>query len=189
MLEAASVAGKEFSPAAVACALRLDLVQIEEHCERLVRIDYSLSSAGISHWPNGTVASGYRFIHTLYHDVFYQRVTAARRSQLHRRVGECKESAYRPGAIEIAAELAIHFEQGRDYRRAIQYLRLATEDALGRYDYHGAIGYITRLLKLVDQLISAEQLSLRVEMLEQLSSTLSVFEADGGVTRKHRVAP
>jgi len=129
ILETASVAGEEFSAAAVAGALDVDMARIEEQCERLVRSDCFLRSAGISHWPDGTVASGYSFIHPLYHDVFYERVTAARRSQLHRRVGACMESAYGPRASEIAAELAMHFEQGRDYRRAAQYLRQTTENA------------------------------------------------------------
>jgi hypothetical protein len=35
------------------------------------------------------------------------------------------EEAFGPRASEIAAELAVHFAEGRDYHRAVQYLQHA----------------------------------------------------------------
>ena len=72
------------------------------------------------------------FCMRLYQEVLYERVTAGRRVRLHRRIGEREEQAYGEQAREIAAELAVHFEQGRDYRRAVQYLQQAGENALRR---------------------------------------------------------
>jgi predicted ATPase len=54
------------------------------------------------------VAGGYRFTHALYQEVAYTRLTAARRAQLHRRIGERKEVGYGAQARLIAAELAVH---------------------------------------------------------------------------------
>ena len=74
VLEAASVAGVEFSAAAVAAALEEEVTQVEERCERLVRREQFLRSLGIGEWPDGTVAGRYGFRHVLYQNILYQRM-------------------------------------------------------------------------------------------------------------------
>ena len=73
-------------------------------------------------------------------------MSPGRRSLLHRRIGERLETAYEPRTSEIAAELAVHFERGREVSRAIRYLQQATETALQRYAYHEATFLLTRAL-------------------------------------------
>ncbi len=51
LLEAASVAGFEFSTVEVAAALAADEVTTEEHCEQLARRPQFLRPAGVSEWP------------------------------------------------------------------------------------------------------------------------------------------
>ena len=130
VLEVASVAGVEFSAAAVAAGSEEEIVQVEGRCEELVRRNQFLQARGIEEWPDGTVASRYSFIHALYQEVLYGRVTGARRVRLHQQIGEREEAGYEERAEEIAAALAVHFEHGRDYRRAVQYLRQAGENAI-----------------------------------------------------------
>ncbi|HEV8718276.1 MAG TPA: AAA family ATPase, partial [Candidatus Binatia bacterium] len=139
VLEVASVAGVEFSAATVAAGLEAEVIEVEELCEGLARRAQFLRSRGVSEWPDGTVAAHYQFIHSLYQQAWYERVTAGRRLHLHRRIGECEEAAYGPRASEVAAELAIHFECGRDYGRAVQYRRQAAKIALQRCAYREAI--------------------------------------------------
>lgn len=122
VLEAASVAGAEFSAAAVAAGAEQPPETVEAQCEALVRREQFLCVRGMSEWPDGTVATRYQFLHALYQEVLYERIPAARRSRLHRLIGERTEAAYGDQAKEIAAELALHFEQGRDYRKAVRYL-------------------------------------------------------------------
>ena len=55
LLEAASIAGVEFSAAAVAAALAADVEQIEEWCEGLARRQLFLRPTGNSEWPDGTL--------------------------------------------------------------------------------------------------------------------------------------
>ena len=62
--------------------------------------------------PNGEAATRYGFIHALYQNVLYERMSASRRVQLHRRIGERGEDIYGENAREIAAELAMHFDRG-----------------------------------------------------------------------------
>ncbi len=83
------------------------------------RFSYSLSAQG-DHQPFASTRQG--FVHALYQNVLYGRLPASRRVQLHRRIGERGEEVYGERAKEIAGELAMHFERGRDYKRAAKYL-------------------------------------------------------------------
>src|SRR5262249_53743082 len=51
-LEAASIAGTEFSAAAVATALQADVSEIEQRCNKLVQREEFLRRAGVSEWPD-----------------------------------------------------------------------------------------------------------------------------------------
>lgn len=132
LLEVASVAGAEFSAASVAAGLEAEVDGIEEQCEALVRQEHFLRASGTAEWPDGTVAARYGFLHALYQDILYGRLTARQRRRLHQRIGEREEQAYGERAREIAAELAMHFQQGHDYRKAVQYLQQAGKNAVRR---------------------------------------------------------
>jgi DNA-binding winged helix-turn-helix (wHTH) protein/predicted ATPase len=168
VLEAASVAGVEFSAAAVAAGLEADVVEAETRCEGLARRQQWLRSTGSDEWPDGTVAGRYAFIHALYHQVVYHQLAAARRVHLHRRIGASKEEAYGTRAGEIAAELAVHFEHGRDYRRAVQYLQHAAETAGRRHAPREAIDYLRRALTLLKAMPETPQ-RLQQELEVQLA--------------------
>jgi predicted ATPase/DNA-binding winged helix-turn-helix (wHTH) protein len=161
VLEAASAAGLEFSAATVAASLDVDVIAAEAWCEELVRRHQWLRAMGPEEWPDGTLAGRYAFGHALYHDVVYQQLAAARRAQLHRRIGAQKEAAYGTRAGEIAAELATHFEYGRDYQRAIRYLQRAAEVAGQRYAHREMIEYLRRALALLRAMPAAPELTRR----------------------------
>jgi predicted ATPase len=144
VLEAASVVGMVSSAAAVAAGVQDTLEAVEEQCASLARHGPFLEADGVEAWPNGTVAGRYRFRHTLYQDVLYERVTAPRRLRLHRQIGAALEAGYGPQARKYAAALADHFVRGRDDQRAAVYLRQAGENALRRWAYAEAIGYLSR---------------------------------------------
>jgi len=176
VLEAASVVGREFSTAAVAAALGKGVEEVEERCEKLTRRGQFLWAIGISEWPDGTVAARYCFIHSLYHNVLYDRITTARRMRWHRQIGEREEVGYRHGAVEIAAELAMHFERGRDYHRAVQYLRQAGEKAIRQHACHEAIGHLGKGLELLKRLPDTpehiqQELALQIALCGQLVAT------------------
>jgi len=152
MLEVASVAGAEFSAAAVAAGRGTGGEEVEEQCAALVRRERFLRSSGTAEWPDGTVTARYSFLHALYQEVLYDRVPAGRRARLHRRIGEREEQAYGERAREIAAALAVHFEWGRDYRRAIRYLQQAGENAVRRSAYQEALSLLTKGLELLKTL-------------------------------------
>jgi DNA-binding winged helix-turn-helix (wHTH) protein/predicted ATPase len=152
VLEAASVAGVEFAVAAVAAAVATDVVVVGDRCARLAERGQFLRPAGLAAWPDGTVTAQYGFLHALYQQCWYERVSVERQQQWHRRIGVRQEAAYGSLAPEIAAALAVHFEQGRDTRRAIRYLQHAGEQALRRHAYGEGASYFTRALALLTTL-------------------------------------
>src|SRR5262245_27624445 len=149
ILEAASAAGVEFSAAAVAAAESLSLDDVEQGCAELARRASFLTSLGSDTWSDGTIAGRYGFHHALHQEVVYERIATGRRVALHRRIGERLEAGLGERAVEIANELAMHFERGREVSRAIRYLRLAGEIATQRSATREAVGHLTRALDLL----------------------------------------
>lgn len=157
LLEAASIAGVEFSAAAVAAAVTASIPAIEEQYTKLARRSHFLRSLWSTEWPDGTVAQQYAFIHSLYQNTLYQRIPAGKRVQMHSRIGLQKELAYGAQARQIAVKLAVHFERGHDFHRAVQYRRYAAETALQRYAYREAIEHCTIGLELLTATSSSEE--------------------------------
>jgi predicted ATPase len=194
VLTAGSVAGMEFSAASVAAALERATAEVEECCDELARRQLFIRSLGAGQWPDRTVASRYRFVHSLHRNALYQSIAPARRGAFHRSIGEREEMAYGDRACEIAAELAAHFEQAGADRRAVRYLRAAADTATRRNANTEAAGYVGRALGLAERLPDAERVAARLVLLEQLgqvrramgdvSAAVDTFEALAGYARE-----
>lgn len=152
LLEVASVAGVEFSAAAIAAGLRATVEEIDQQCEALARQGQFIEARGTEEWPDGTLSERYSFRHALYHAVLYERLTETQRVRLHRRIAERKELAYGQRVNEIAAEFALHFEKGYLYQKAVDYCQLASGAALERYARHEAAAFLTKGLQLLQRL-------------------------------------
>jgi DNA-binding winged helix-turn-helix (wHTH) protein/predicted ATPase len=163
VLECAAVAGVESSAAAIAAGMAEgggDVVAVERACDELARRNCFLKSGGVADWADGTVASSYRFVHELYRDVVYQSLGEARRAQLHRAVGARLEAAYAQRAApagERAAELAMHAERGRDWRRALRHLRDAADAAARQYAHREVVDYLRRAQVAIERLPADQQ--------------------------------
>jgi predicted ATPase len=152
VLAVGSVAGAMFSAAAVAAGLNAEVVQVEEWCTALARRRQWLEACGEQHWHDGTVAGGYRFTHALYQEVAYTRLTAARRVEVHRRIGARLEAGSGVQARQMAAELAVHFTRGHDTWRAVTYLHYAGENAMQRQAQQEALAHLAQGLELLKRL-------------------------------------
>jgi DNA-binding winged helix-turn-helix (wHTH) protein/tetratricopeptide (TPR) repeat protein len=152
LLEAASVAGAEFPAAAVAAALEADEILVEERCSGLVRGGQFLRFLGHAEWPDRTVTARFAFTHSLYREQLYARIAPARRAQLHRRLGERLQRGFASRANEIAAELAVHFEQCREHRRAVEALCDVAARAIGAGAHRAALVSLSRASELLDAL-------------------------------------
>jgi DNA-binding winged helix-turn-helix (wHTH) protein/predicted ATPase len=152
LLQAASLAGFEFSTAAVAAAAEVSVAEVEERCAVLAQRQHFVQQAGLSEWPDGTREARYRFRHAVYQYLWSERVTPYQRPQLHQKIGERLEAAYGSRTSEIAAELAVHFEQGRDYEKAVRYLQRAGQNATRRSAHVEASGHFAKGLELLQVL-------------------------------------
>ncbi len=168
VLEGASVVGMDCSAEAISAGLDEDIVKIEEVCDGLARRHHFLLPAYLAELPDGTITPRYRFIHALYLDVLYRRVASTRRSQIHGRIGERGETAYGERVAEIAAELAVHFEQARDWNRAIKHLVVAAENASRRSANHEAVTLARRGLELLKTLPETGERDAQESMLNQI---------------------
>jgi predicted ATPase len=152
VLEAASVAGVEFSAATAAAGLAQELEHVDDWCTALARRGQFLQTSGERTWPDGTMAGSYRFVHALYQQVLYHRLSAAQRVRLHQRIGARLEAGHGAQADDIAVELAMHFARGRDVRRAVQYLGQAGQRSMERSAYVEAIAHLTKGLEVLQTL-------------------------------------
>jgi DNA-binding winged helix-turn-helix (wHTH) protein/tetratricopeptide (TPR) repeat protein len=132
VLEGASVAGAEFSAAAVAAALERPQNEIEAYFTRLSRREQFISEQGPITWPDGTVAAGFRFHHALHQEVLYGRLPVGHQVQLHRLIAKREEAGYGERAAEVATELANHYRRANDKQKATQYFQLAGQRAITR---------------------------------------------------------
>jgi DNA-binding winged helix-turn-helix (wHTH) protein/predicted ATPase len=178
VLEAASIIGMSFSAMAVSAALQIETTQAEEQCTEFARRGHFLRHSGVAEWPDGTVASCYQFTHAMYQEVLYGRAPVARRVELHRLVGSRQERAYGVHAKKIAAELAMHFERGREYRRAVFYLHQAGVNAIRRNAHHEAIRYLNKGLESL-KVIPADRERAHQELSLQLTLGLPLAATRG----------
>src|SRR5262249_55298151 len=169
VLEVASVAGAEFS-ASVIAAPELTLETAEDVCNRLASRSHLIRATGFRQFSDGTVSSRYQFAHALYRDVLYDRLGPARRARLHLRIGERLEALSQDDRSAIASELADHFEQGSDWTRTVEYLRLAADASRRRLAQREAMAILRRALGLVHHLPEAERAANEVGILETLAT-------------------
>ncbi|MBO0734148.1 MAG: AAA family ATPase [Methylocapsa sp.] len=169
VLETASVDGVEFSAAMLAGPASEEICRVEQICEILARRGMMLRAAGAAEWPNGTIAGRYSFLHGLYQQILYQRLAPGQRAQLHRCLAERLEQGYGDKATDIAAVLACHFEQGREFPKAINYLRAAATNSSQRFSNGEAAAYLRRALNLVNRLPADERLAEKINLLRRLA--------------------
>ena len=150
LLEAASLAGVEWSAAAVAAAVEETLGWVGKLGRGLGTARAICAGPGVEEWPDGTSAERYAFRHALYQQVLYDRLPVGQRHpDFIDKLGEREADGYGARAVEKAAELAVHFDRGRDAARAVPVTQQAATTALGRYAYAEAIAHCTRGLELL----------------------------------------
>ena len=173
LLEAASVAGDDFTPLVVAAALGKEAADAELRCETFARAQRLLRITGRVEWPDRSVSRRYAFTHELHRQVVYEAIPEGQRMRLHQRIGQALEAAYGARQMDIAPQLALHFERGRD-GRALRYLETAATRASQRFAGREAIGYLQAALTLVALLPDGDERRRReLELRLALGAALS----------------
>jgi DNA-binding winged helix-turn-helix (wHTH) protein/tetratricopeptide (TPR) repeat protein len=150
LLSAAAVCGVEFRVSTVASALEQDALAVGQACEGLAREQLWLSAPRAEQGGNAP-EQPYAFRHALFRQVLYERIAAPVRAQLHRKVGATLERERAAGAPVTAAELAMHFELGREPLTALRCYAEAAQAALARLAPAECMRLTGRALALLDE--------------------------------------
>jgi DNA-binding winged helix-turn-helix (wHTH) protein/tetratricopeptide (TPR) repeat protein len=181
----ASVEGGEFSTRVLAELLGADEIELEERLHALGAVHRLIDVLGEETWPDGELSTRYRFAHALYQNELYAGLVARRRMQLHLRTAE---ALARHADIEhsesertrLAATLAVHFERGRDFARAVEFLSVAGQNAHRLCAYAEDERHHQRALELCEQLPEAERRARRPGLL----LSLGWAQSDSGQSEK-----
>lgn len=151
LVEVASVAGAEFTSAMVASACEQDDLEVEGRLTELAAGGQFVESLGELELTGGAVSARFGFVHALFAEIAYARLSPGRRTRLHRAIGSAIEATSGGGAVP-AAELALHFSLGHNPERAIVYFRVAAEQSLARSGHREAVEHLTAALAALDEL-------------------------------------
>jgi len=169
VLAAASVAGVEFTPAAVASAAEYPLAQVQDICHELARRHQIIRASGTRRLAHAADLPCYQFAHVLYREVLYEQQAPGRRAVRHQRIGEQLEYLFEGHTEEIAAELALHFEHAADWCRAVKYSRQAAETSERRYAHREAIALLSRAREQASRMPAEQRLDVEMEILDRLA--------------------
>jgi DNA-binding winged helix-turn-helix (wHTH) protein/tetratricopeptide (TPR) repeat protein len=151
-LEYASVQGEEFTSVILAKLLEMDELAMEERLDYLDKVHQLIQTTGVDELPDGTPTTRYRFRHVLYQNSLYNDAVNQRRVRLHRQTGELMIRYYGDQAPRFATQLAMHFERGRDFHRAIDFLIQAGDNAAAFWVPTQACEHFSRALELTEKL-------------------------------------
>jgi DNA-binding winged helix-turn-helix (wHTH) protein len=186
ILETASVVGLRFAVRLLGGDQAEDGLVLEECCDRLSKRSLFIGATGLMELGPGCVSASYEFTHSLYRDILYRRLSAARKMRLHRTIGEQIEKVFAGRLHEVAGELARHFETCRESLRAIQCLRILAHTSARRHALREGLDALHHALQLgrhlpepdrsMIELELVDQIGLYYRLMGQLSSAASAFE-------------
>ena len=144
---------------------------IEETCDRLASRQQFIRSVGVHNDPSGVPSAHYEFRHSLYRQALYRSLSGFHRCHLNQRLGERLMPVCNAGKPELASELALHFEEARDYERATRCLMLAAENAANRFSHRDSIRILRRALELISAPSPGSNPELEIEILQRIGDT------------------
>jgi tetratricopeptide (TPR) repeat protein len=156
-LQYASIEGEEFLSSVVARLLDTDQLNIEEGLVSLAQNHRLIRVLGEEELPDGALVTRYAFAHALYQNVFYEEIVGARRTQLHAIAGEQLLKHHGDLAPRIAGQLAMHFERGRNWVRAVEFLMIAAANARNMYANTEAEEYYTHAIEVSARLAESDR--------------------------------
>ena len=144
LLQTLAVIGTEFPVALAREVVRLPPEQLDRLLGRLQTGEFIYEQPA----PGDLE---YTFKHALTHDAAYNSLLTERRRRLHERTGQAIEALYRDRLDDHYADLVHHYRLSNDAAKAVEYLRLASEQALERGAYGQALANFAPALKSIER--------------------------------------
>jgi len=157
LLVAASVQGAEFHASIVAEAVGENEVDVEERLERLDRVHAFVRVLEEEELPDGSLTVRYGFVHALYQNVLYGKLTPARRAAQSAAVAAAWVRRRGEDTSPVANELGVLFEAARDFAQASDYFLQAAEKAALVYANQEAIELCRRSIRNAEKLPEDER--------------------------------
>ena len=158
-LRVASVEGEVFTAEVVAQVRGSDEQQLLRSLSRELDKKHRLIRAESIQRTAGQLVSRYRFRHGLFQRYLYGSLDQVERAHLHDRVGAALEELYgaqesvlTANIMEVAPQLALHFREAKNAKKAMRYLQQAGERAVQLGAYGEAAGHVTEGLALLESL-------------------------------------
>jgi tetratricopeptide (TPR) repeat protein len=164
ILQHASVVGRAFLSVVVAHLVGGSEAEVEEQLRRLNQVRRLIDQGGEEELPDGTLATRYSFAHGLYQSVLYQDLVASRRVEIHRRIAERLQQHWGEEAPSAAAEIARHYERGRDLEGAVTFWLHSADNALQSFASDEAAEHCEWASRLIGKLPTAAQPALRLRL-------------------------
>jgi class 3 adenylate cyclase len=157
-LTLAAVIGREFDLTV------LDAIADDDEDTLLDHLEAAVNASLVT--EVGELPGRFRFEHALIRHTLYQDLGATRRQRLHQRIAEALEALTGRHAPPVT-ELAHHWlaaTRPSDVGKAIEYARLAGEQAIGALAPHDAIRWFTQALELQERL-ATDELGVHVDLV------------------------
>jgi len=148
LAQLAAVLGRDFRPevlAALAAADGAGAASLREDLSRLV-------ASGLVREPSDDGPPSYSFRHALIRDAAYASLLRRERQEQHRRVAGILRDRFAAFAAEQPHVVAAHWEEGGEPILALGQWQAAGLASLARANNREAIAYLSRALKLVEEL-------------------------------------
>jgi tetratricopeptide (TPR) repeat protein len=171
VLQSGSVVGERFSVWAAAAMLDASPESIEELCDKLASRQRFIRSVGIHATPKSTPSAQYEFRHSIYRQALQRSLSDLNKSRLHLSLAERLKPICAAGKPEMASELALHFEEGRDYEQAACYWMLTAENLAMRFGQRESIQVLQHALELLRNLTPNARNELEIQILQRVGDS------------------
>ena len=145
LLQAAALIGQQVNAVVLQRLVSLSAADLDRHVTEL-------RDAGFLKHPASRDETGYAFVHALSHEVAYRGMLQDTRCALHARVVEILEAMYAEQLAEHVEVLGWHALRGRQWAKAVRYLREAGGKALRHSACEAAVAHFEQALEGLAQL-------------------------------------
>jgi tetratricopeptide (TPR) repeat protein len=150
ILTCASIEGEEFTAQVIASVRKLDEEQVIDTLIDILSQKYEITVLkGEREIAQRRLICMFEFRHSLMQTHVYNSLMAPQKRRLHHHVGECLEELYTGREKEIAPNLARHFMEGQNAKKAYRYAILAADQAESTHDYRTAGQWLRHAINLL----------------------------------------
>jgi tetratricopeptide (TPR) repeat protein len=168
ILRYGSVQGEKFNSVCLSKSLdrqELSLLEELDILEKIHKLIEELEMEGLI----TKMGAWYQFIHYFIHQSFYNSLSKREKVLLHEKIGNILEEQYQDDIKDVVGDLAVHFEEGEVYDKAVDYRLKSAKKANAIYSSPEAIKHCKRGLTLLEKLEESEEnIKKKIEILFEL---------------------